>query len=89
MSLWIVASLCAALAQALRFMLQKSLSLGGISATGATFARFVYSAPIVFVVLVMWLMLSGTALPDVSARFWAFGAFGGVAQILATICLHP
>ncbi|MGX9357208.1 EamA family transporter [Roseobacteraceae bacterium S113] len=87
MSLWIFASLCAALAQALRFMLQKSLSLGGISATGATFARFVYSAPIVFVLLCLWLAISDTAVPAMSGRFWLYGATGGLSQILATICV--
>lgn len=87
MSLWIIASVCAALAQALRFMMQKSLSLGGISAPGATFARFVYSAPVIFVLLAGWLTASAAPPPAMSAAFWTYGATGGLAQILATICV--
>ncbi|MGK7754282.1 hypothetical protein [Roseovarius sp. C03] len=42
---WILLSIMAAFFQTLRFMLQKSLSMGTLSALGATFARFAYAAP--------------------------------------------
>jgi drug/metabolite transporter (DMT)-like permease len=87
MSLWVAASLCAALAQALRFMLQKKISLGGISATGATYARFLFSAPIVLAGLALWFGVSGDAVPALSAGFWAFAATGALAQIVATVCV--
>jgi len=40
-------TIAAAIFQTLRFMLQKSLNAVTLSATGATFARFLYSAPLV------------------------------------------
>ena len=45
--LWVVLSVAAAGFQTLRFMLQKVLSTALLTPTGATFARFVYSAPLV------------------------------------------
>ena len=50
---WILITIGAASAQALRFALQKWLSTTRLSAAGATFARFVYSAPVV--ALGVWL----------------------------------
>lgn len=87
MSLWVAASLLAALAQALRFMLQKKISLGGISATGATYARFLFSAPFVLGGLAAWFGVTGDPVPALSGRFWAFAATGALAQIVATICV--
>jgi len=87
MSLWVIASLSAALAQALRFMLQKQISLGGVSATGATFARFAFSAPFTLTALAIWFIGTGAHLPGLSAVFWAFAVTGAAAQIVATICI--
>ena len=52
MELWIPITLGAALAQTLRFMLQKQLKATQLSTAGTTFARFVYSAPLVALVAV-------------------------------------
>jgi drug/metabolite transporter (DMT)-like permease len=87
MDLWIIATLAATVFQTLRFMLQKQLSMGTLSTGGATFARFAYSAPLVALGLALWLGITGAALPDLSARFWIMGAAGGLAQILATVCV--
>ncbi|KNG95347.1 DMT family transporter [Pseudaestuariivita atlantica] len=87
MDLWIVATLAAAFFQTLRFMLQKHLATAALSATGATFARFVYSAPLVTLGLALWLFATGTTLPALSPAFWAYGALGGLAQIAATVCV--
>ena len=85
MDLWIVISIAAAAFQTVRFMLQKHLSQVRLSAAGATFARFVYSAPILCVVLALWLVArGGVAMPG--SGFWAYGAMGGTAQIVATVC---
>ena len=48
MESWIWVTLAATVFQTARFMLQKMLATGGLSAAGATFARFFYSAPIVW-----------------------------------------
>ncbi|MEM1007353.1 MAG: EamA/RhaT family transporter, partial [Pseudomonadota bacterium] len=53
MSLWIPVTIAAASIQTVRFMLQKSLSSVKLSAAGATFARFAFSAPLAVVGL--WL----------------------------------
>ncbi|MCH2163995.1 MAG: EamA family transporter [Marinovum sp.] len=85
MPLWIAASLFAALAQAMRFAMQKSLAVGGLSPTGATFARFAYSAPLVATGVAVYLMISGTPPPSLSGAFWMFAIMGGAAQIPATV----
>lgn len=87
MSLWIPITLAAAFFQTLRFMLQKHLAQVSLSAAGATFARFLYSAPLVLVLLAIYLMASGQSVPALSGWFWAYGALGGTAQILGTVCV--
>ena len=87
MPLWISVTLAAAAFQTLRFMLQKSLSAAKLSAQGATFARFVYSAPLILAGLALWLGATGRALPVLGGAFWADAAIGGTAQILATVCV--
>ena len=87
MSLWIPVTVAAAIFQTLRFMLQKTLSTTRLSAAGATFARFAYSAPIIAAVLAGYLYATGRALPPLGAAFWAYALAGGLAQILATICV--
>ncbi len=87
MDAWIPITLAAAAAQTLRYMLQRHLSVTGLSAGGATFARFVYSAPLVALLLLTYVTLRQVDLPAFSPRFWTFAVVGGVAQILATVCI--
>ena len=84
MELWIPVTLAAASFQTLRFMLQKSLSSVALSAGGATFARFFYSAPVVLIVLAAYLGASGRELPPLPAPFWIFAATGGLINGLIT-----
>ena len=85
MTLWIPITVAAALFQTLRFMLQRQLSLGTLSATGATLARFLYSAPLVAVLIFAYMRATGQVFPAFGWQFWAYGAMGGLAQILATV----
>ncbi|WP_299611815.1 EamA family transporter [uncultured Tateyamaria sp.] len=85
MTLWIPITVAAALFQTLRFMLQRQLSLGTLSAAGATLARFLYSSPLVAVLIVIYMGATAQAWPDFGWRFWVFGAIGGLAQIMATV----
>lgn len=87
MEAWIFLSVLAAGFQTLRFMLQKSLSMGALSAGGATFARFFYAAPMAFLLAAGYLFWGGQGLPVLGAGFWAFALVGGLAQILATWCV--
>jgi drug/metabolite transporter (DMT)-like permease len=87
MELWIAATLAAALFQTMRFALQKRLRGAGLSATGATWARFLWSAPALCAGLGLWLAATDTAVPPLTARFWVFAVAGGIAQILATVAV--
>ena len=80
-------TILAALAQTARFGLQRQLKATRLSTAGATFARFVYSAPLVVLGVLIYAGITGQSLPDLSGRFWAFALAGGLAQILATMCV--
>ena len=86
MELWIPITIAAAFVQNLRFMLQKHLK-GRLSTLGATFARFIFAAPLAAVLVGVLIGGDMAALPAMSPRFWAFALLGGVAQILATAML--
>ncbi|MEM8774628.1 MAG: DMT family transporter [Pseudomonadota bacterium] len=81
---WILLSIMAAAFQTLRFMLQKSLSMGTLSSLGSTFARFGYAAPFAALLVAVYLLVTGTAIPKLSGLFWIYVLSGGLAQILAT-----
>lgn len=85
--LWIVVTLLAAAFQTVRFMLQKVLATATLSPAGATFSRFIYSAPFIALLLVAYMSATQASLPPLDARFWGFGLLGGTAQILATVCV--
>ncbi len=85
--MWIIATLSAAFFQTLRFMLQKHLSTAGLSAGGSTFARFVFAAPVVVILLAFYLPGRGVALPHIGGSFLPYAVAGGAAQILATVCV--
>ncbi len=85
--IWIIVTLLAATFQTVRFMLQKQLSTTTLSAAGATFSRFVYSAPPILFLLAVYLWASRQTLPTPAPAFWGYGLAGGAAQIAATICV--
>lgn len=87
MDLWVILSVTAAAFQTLRFMLQKQLSMGALSALGATLARFAYAAPVVLVLAAAHALAAGGAAPGQGLRFWGFALAGGLAQIGATWCV--
>ncbi|PWJ21232.1 DMT family transporter [Jannaschia seohaensis] len=87
MSLWIVATLFAAAIQAVRFYLQKRISSAGLGPVAATFARFVYAPLPIALGIAAWAVTTGGDLPGIGAGFWPFAIAGGIAQILATICV--
>lgn len=84
---WIPVTIAAATFQTFRFMLQKVLSTVTLSPGGATFARFVYSAPFILIGLALYLYASGQSLPPMNGLFWSFALVGSLSQILATICV--
>jgi len=84
MPIWMILTLCAAVAQTTRFALQKRLAGGRLSPAGATFARFLFAAPLAVGAAAAGLAGQGLALPPLPAAFWGFVLLGGVAQIVAT-----
>ena len=87
MPLWIPVTLFAAFMQNLRFLLQRHLKVTSLSTAGATWARFLYSAPLVALIVLGFAGATGQELPATNARFWAFILSGGLAQIVATMCV--
>ncbi len=85
MELWIPITIAAAFSQNLRFMLQKHLKATGLSTGGATFARFLFAAPLAAGLLCALVLANGWAMPAVNVRFVLFAAMGGIAQIVATM----
>ena len=83
---WIFITIGAALAQSLRFMLQKQLKTTALSTAGTTFARFVYSAPFVAIAAMLYARGSGQGVPDLPPAFFGYAALGGLSQIFWTVC---
>lgn len=87
MPLWIPITIFAAFAQNLRFMLQRHLKVTTLSTAGATFSRFLFSAPLVALVALGYATARGLDWPDLSSAFWVYAVVGGTTQILATMCV--
>lgn len=87
MPLWIPVTIFAAFMQNLRFLLQRHLKVTSLSTAGATWARFLYSAPLVLVIVLAFAAATGQGLPGTNGWFWAFILSGGLAQIVATMCV--
>lgn len=87
MPLWIAAAIFAAFMQNLRFALQRQLKVTALSTGGATWARFVFSVPLVGLVLLTYLAISGQELPGLGPGFWPYVFIGAMAQMVATACV--
>ncbi len=86
MELWIPITIAAAFFQNLRSALQKHLK-GHLSTSGATFARFLFAAPLAALYVAGLHQFGGFALPHFNADFVTFFVIGGIAQIVATALL--
>ena len=87
MEAWVLLAVAAAAFQTARFAVQKSLTGAGLTASGATFARFVWSAPLALAAAWAWAAWSGQGLPAPPPAFWLYASLGGLGQILATVCV--
>ena len=85
--LWIIATLCAATFQTIRFALQKILADGNLSPLGATYSRFIFAAPLISLFSIFFLAATDVSLPNLESQFLLFAVSGGLAQILATVCV--
>ncbi|MDO9637041.1 MAG: EamA family transporter [Pseudotabrizicola sp.] len=84
MELWIAFTIFAALTQTLRFALQKALGSTGLSPGGATFARFLFAAPLATAAACALYVQQGVSLPLPAPSFFGYVVVGGIAQIIAT-----
>lgn len=87
MSLWIAATLFASLVQTCRFMLQRQIRASGLSTAAATEARFVWGAPLAALGVWIYTGVTDQGLPALDAGFWPYALWGGISQILATLCV--
>ena len=85
MDAWIFFTFGAVVFQTLRFMIQKVMAKGGLSAAGATFARFFFAAPIVWIACAVAVTQIG--MPQIGTAFPLFVVAGAISQILATVCV--
>lgn len=86
MELWVFFSVLAAAAQTVRFAMQKVLAGATLSPAAATWARFVYSAPLVALLAALYATATGQTLSAPDPGFWLYALCGGIFQILATVC---
>ncbi|MEO9825455.1 MAG: DMT family transporter [Paracoccaceae bacterium] len=86
MELWVFFAILAAAAQTVRFAVQKTLASATLSPAAATWARFVYSAPLVALLAFAYAKVTNQTLPAPAPGFWPYALSGGLFQILATIC---
>ncbi|MEM0978388.1 MAG: DMT family transporter [Pseudomonadota bacterium] len=84
---WVPVTLAAASFQTGRFILQKRLSDSGISAVGATYARFVWAFPLIWIWVTLLTLHEGSGLPGLTPVFGSFALSGAVSQIIATVCV--
>ncbi len=85
--LWIIATLCAATFQTIRFTLQKILADGNLSPLGATYSRFIFAAPLVVLLSLIFFTITDISIPYLKGQFLLYAVGGGLAQILATVCV--
>ncbi len=85
--LWIIATLCAATFQTVRFTLQKILADGNLSPLGATYSRFIFAAPLIVLFSLIFFATTDISIPDLKGQFLLYAVGGGLAQILATVCV--
>ncbi len=86
MPLWIPITIAAAFLQNLRSALQRQLAQD-LTATSATYVRFLFGLPVAIVYLWILLVTSKVSLPTPALDFFLYATVGGVAQIIGTVLL--
>jgi len=86
MPLWIAFTLLAAFAQNVRSALQRGLA-ADLTATGASYVRFLYGLPFAAIYLAVLLQLTGESFPQINLTFLLSILIGGTAQVVAAVLL--
>ena len=84
MPAWIPITIAAAFFQNIRFMLQKTLK-ERLSTLGVTFSRFVFAAPLAWMVVAALMLDPQTPWPGITGPFLIYAGIGAIAQILAEV----
>ncbi|MEM1232501.1 MAG: EamA family transporter [Pseudomonadota bacterium] len=84
--MWIAVTLFAALVQSVRYVLQKKLRMGTLGTAAATLSRFFFALPLLLALALIYGVVQGLAMPELSVAFWMFGVVGATGQILGTLC---
>ena len=84
--MWIIATLCAASFQTIRFTLQKILADGNLSPLGATYSRFIFAAPWIVLFSFIFLLSTNVSIPDLESQFLLFAVGGTCADIGNRLC---
>ncbi len=84
--LWLPITIAAAFCQNLRMVLQKYLK-GRLSTGGATYVRYLYSAPLSIAYVFGLNYWGGMAWPEPNALFYMYAVVGGLSQIIFTALL--
>jgi drug/metabolite transporter (DMT)-like permease len=82
-TLWLPVTLLAALMQTWRTALQQRLR-GLLSVNAAGLVRYLYGLPFAIAFLMLYVAITGRALPGLGPLFFLWSATGGLLQILAT-----
>ena len=83
---WVLFSVLAAAAQTMRFAVQKVLVGAALSPAAATWARFLWSWPLVVALAFAYGRATGADFPEFTPTFLIYAILGGAFQILATVC---
>lgn len=83
MEAWVPVTITAALFQCWRTALQQRLK-GQLGTEAAAFIRFLYGAPVAFLLLLLLMLRPATQLPEWGWGFVLVSALGGLFQIVAT-----
>ncbi|HEX2561422.1 DMT family transporter [Phenylobacterium sp.] len=84
--LWVLLTAAAAPLQVARNALQRGL-VGDAGPWGATLVRFLFGLPFSVVIFAVVALLTPSAEPQASARFWAAVAIGAFGQVIQTALL--
>lgn len=86
MEIWVLLSLGAAFLQNLRSALQKTMT-GRVSVMGASYARFLFAAPLAVGLVIVLIGPLGLPMPRPTPAFVVWSLIGGLAQIGAQLLL--
>jgi drug/metabolite transporter (DMT)-like permease len=84
--IWLPATLFAGLFQAWRTAVQQRVR-AQLSVNAAGLVRYLYGWPVACLLLALYMMAKGAAIPEIERSFLPYAALGGLAQVIGTTLL--